>query len=60
LGGGGSRGSGRVRFSACRLTWRGKGFYLGESGEVELLAGGDLGALQALVRGEGFAAALAE
>ncbi|MCA2969748.1 MAG: type III-A CRISPR-associated RAMP protein Csm3 [Acidobacteriaceae bacterium] len=60
LGGGGSRGSGRVRFSDCRLTWRGKGFYLGENAEVELLSGGDLAALQTLVRGEQFAATLAE
>jgi CRISPR-associated protein Csm3 len=60
LGGSGSRGSGRVRFSDCRLVWRGKGFYLGEGGETELLPNGDLAALQELVRGEGFAAALAE
>ena len=60
LGGGGSRGSGRVRFSACRLTWRGQSYYLGEKPESELLADGDLAALQALVRDEGFAASLAE
>lgn len=60
LGGGGSRGSGRVRFSSCKLSWRGQGYYLGQSAEAELLAGADLAAVQTLVRGDGFAASLAE
>jgi len=45
LGGGGSRGSGRVRLSNLRLTWRGRDFYAAGAAETELLAGGDLAAL---------------
>src|SRR6476661_4431117 len=33
LGGGGSRGSGRVRLGNMRLIWRGRGFY--SAGEAE-------------------------
>lgn len=49
LGGGGSRGSGRVRFAKLSLTWRDRGYYSGAGPERELLAGGDLAALQSLV-----------
>src|SRR5947209_15776958 len=49
LGGGGSRGSGRIRFSGLKLTWRNRGFYSSGAPEKELLAGSDLQALQALV-----------
>ncbi len=59
LGGGGSRGSGRVAFSGLRLVWRGRDFYAAGAEEKELLASGDLSALQALVTGGEFAAALA-
>ncbi|MGE5645955.1 MAG: type III-A CRISPR-associated RAMP protein Csm3 [Acidobacteriota bacterium] len=52
LGGGGSRGSGRVRLANLKLTWRNRGFYTGEAAEAELLAGGDLGALQQLATGD--------
>jgi CRISPR-associated protein Csm3 len=52
LGGGGSRGSGRVKFSNLRLTWRSREFYTKGAAETELLAGGDLGALQSLVTGD--------
>ncbi|HYI97256.1 MAG TPA: type III-A CRISPR-associated RAMP protein Csm3, partial [Bryobacteraceae bacterium] len=52
LGGGGSRGSGRVRLSNMRLLWRGHGFYAAGEGEQELLAGGDLSALQGLASGD--------
>lgn len=48
LGGGGSRGSGRVRFSNLRLVWRNRDFYTGGAPETELLTGGDLAALQSL------------
>ena len=48
LGGGGSRGSGRVRFSNMRLTWRGREFYTAGAAETELLTGGDLAAVQTL------------
>jgi CRISPR-associated protein Csm3 len=53
LGGGGSRGSGRVRFSSLRLSWRGRGYYSGTSDEKELTAGADLAAVQALLRESG-------
>lgn len=52
LGGGGSRGSGRVRLSNLRLTWRSREFYTRGAAESELLAGGDLPALQALATGD--------
>jgi CRISPR-associated protein Csm3 len=47
LGGGGSRGSGRVRFANLRAAWRNRDFYAGAAGEKELVAGADLAALQA-------------
>jgi len=49
LGGGGSRGSGRVRFSGMKLTWRSKAYYASGAAEKELIAGADLPALQAKV-----------
>src|SRR5687768_11179215 len=55
LGGGGSRGSGRIRFSGLSLRWRGSAFYSQGSPEKELAAGADLGALQSLASGDGFA-----
>jgi CRISPR-associated protein Csm3 len=60
LGGGGSRGSGRVRFSNLRLAWRGRGFYAGTAQEQELAAGADVAALQALVAQDGLREKLAE
>lgn len=58
LGGGGSRGSGRVRFGGLRLTWRSRGFYASGAQETELIAGADLGALQQMVTGPTFAESL--
>jgi len=55
LGGGGSRGSGRVRMAGLKLTWRSRGYYAGAEGEKELAAGVDLAALQALVRENNYA-----
>jgi CRISPR-associated protein Csm3 len=55
LGGGGSRGSGRVRFSNLRLVWRGHGYYAGTGAEKEIGAGADLAAIQAAVNQSGFA-----
>ena len=52
LGGGGSRGSGRVRFSNLRLVWRGRNFYAAGSPETELVAGADLAALQSTASGD--------
>ncbi|HVX66932.1 MAG TPA: type III-A CRISPR-associated RAMP protein Csm3 [Bryobacteraceae bacterium] len=59
LGGGGSRGSGRIRFANLKLTWRNRGFYSGASAEAELITGADLSALQKLVTGEDLGAQLA-
>jgi CRISPR-associated protein Csm3 len=50
LGGGGSRGSGRVRFDNLRMSWRGKDYYASGSAEREIAAGADLTALQAKVQ----------
>jgi CRISPR-associated protein Csm3 len=52
LGGGGSRGSGRVRLGNMRLVWRGRAFYATGEAEQELLAGGELSALQGLASGD--------
>jgi len=60
LGGGGSRGSGRVGFAKMRLVWRGRGFYASGAPESELLAGADLAALQSLASDPEFASKLAE
>src|SRR5262249_17887234 len=49
LGGGGSRGSGRVRFGNLRLVWRGRGYYTGAAGEKEIAAGAELAAIQKTV-----------
>lgn len=50
LGGGGSRGSGRVRFDNLKLTWRGKDYYASGAPEREIAAGVDVSALQAKVQ----------
>jgi CRISPR-associated protein Csm3 len=55
LGGGGSRGSGRIRLSDLKLTWRNLAFYAEGGPEAELLAGADLAALQSKIREDGFA-----
>src|SRR5271169_1990585 len=49
LGGGGSRGSGRVRFDNLKLTWRGKNYYASGAAEREIATGGVLAGLQSLV-----------
>ena len=59
LGGGGSRGSGRVRFANLKLTWRNREFYSGAGPESELIAGAGLDGLQKLVTEDGLAAKLA-
>jgi CRISPR-associated protein Csm3 len=59
LGGGGSRGNGRIAFSGLSLAWRGKDYYARGAQETALLAGGDLGALQQLAGAEDFAEKLA-
>jgi CRISPR-associated protein Csm3 len=60
LGGGGSRGNGRVRFANVKLSWRNRNFYASGGAERELAASADLAAVQALVAGDGFAAQLAD
>lgn len=59
LGGGGSRGSGRVRFSGWKLSWRNKAYYAAGEPEQALLEAEDSAALQAGVRAGEFAGKLA-
>ncbi len=60
LGGGGSRGSGRVSFSNWKLTWRGKGFYAaGDTEQVLVDSAASTAGLHAAVREAGFAEKLA-
>ncbi|MCL5745901.1 MAG: type III-A CRISPR-associated RAMP protein Csm3, partial [Acidobacteria bacterium] len=60
LGGGGSRGSGRVSLGNLRLAWRKRSFYAAGQPEEELAAGADLSGLQALVTQDGLAARLTD
>jgi CRISPR-associated protein Csm3 len=53
LGGGGSRGSGLVRFHNLKMTWRGKDYYASGAAEREIAAGADLAALQARIQETG-------
>jgi CRISPR-associated protein Csm3 len=59
LGGGGSRGSGRVRFANLSLAWRNRAFYSSGAAEEGLASGADLGAVQAVVSDGSFAEKLA-
>jgi CRISPR-associated protein Csm3 len=59
LGGGGSRGSGRVRFANLKLVWRGRSFYAAGEPESELLSEADLAGLQSLANDSAFAEKLA-
>jgi CRISPR-associated protein Csm3 len=52
LGGGGSRGSGRVRLSNLKLAWRGRDFYAAGAAESELISAADLAGLQSLAAGD--------
>jgi CRISPR-associated protein Csm3 len=54
LGGGGSRGSGRVRFGDLKLVWRSRDFYAAGAAEREIAVGVDLAGLQAKVQESGF------
>ncbi len=60
LGGGGSRGSGRVSFANFRLRWRSRGFYASGAAETQLADGVDLAGLQSLVAEAGFEDKLTE
>jgi CRISPR-associated protein Csm3 len=59
LGGGGSRGSGRVRFANLRLTWRNGAFYSSGGAEAELASAADLAQVQAIINDAAFADKLA-
>ena len=54
LGGGGSRGSGRVRFANLQLTWRGRTYYASGAAQKDLATGADLAALQTQVNESGY------
>jgi len=49
LGGGGSRGSGRIRFANLKLIWRNREYYSSGAAEKELISGANVAALQKLV-----------
>jgi CRISPR-associated protein Csm3 len=55
LGGGGSRGSGRVSFANLRLTWRNREYYAAGAPETELAAVPNLAQLQQQVNDPTFA-----
>src|SRR5579885_2478703 len=59
LGGGGSRGSGRVRFSNLKVTWRNRDFYSSGGQETELASGADLAQVQAAATNATFSEKLA-
>jgi CRISPR-associated protein Csm3 len=59
LGGGGSRGNGRVAFAGLNLLWRGKDYYAKGSAEESLLSAADLAAFQQLASDGDFSAKLA-
>lgn len=59
LGGGGSRGNGRVTFGSLRLSWRGKDYYAKGAAEATLLDASELAALQQMASAEDFAEKLA-
>ena len=60
LGGGGSRGSGRIRFASLKMTWRGRSFYSNGAPEQELVAGPDLTSLQSFLAEPGATDKLSE
>ena len=58
LGGSGSRGSGRVKFGAMRVSWRGRGFYGSGDAERQLASGLDAAGVQSLLAAEDFGSKL--
>jgi len=60
LGGGGSRGSGRVRLAGLRLVWRKRAYYAAGAAEEEMIAGANSAALQVLALSPDFAAKLSD
>src|SRR5450631_2057018 len=59
LGGGGSRGNGRVSFDNLKLIWRNRAFYSSGSAETELASAADLTAVQSLANDATFGEKLA-
>ena len=59
LGGGGSRGNGRVNFGNLSVTWRGKDYYAKGASENNLISGADLAGLRQLASADDFAEKLA-
>ncbi|MFL6417723.1 MAG: type III-A CRISPR-associated RAMP protein Csm3 [Bryobacteraceae bacterium] len=59
LGGGGSRGNGRVSFGALTLSWRSKDYYAMGASETALISNAELSALQQLVAADDFGEKLA-
>jgi len=55
LGGGGSRGNGRIAFSNLSLTWRSRDYYGKAAEESSLLSAADIEGLQKLASSEEFA-----
>src|SRR5262252_6207247 len=55
LGGGGSRGSGRVSFSNLRLLWRNKSYYATGAAEKEISSAATLAGIQSAVNEAAFA-----
>jgi CRISPR-associated protein Csm3 len=60
LGGGGSRGSGRVSFANLTMAWRGRSFYTSGAAEQKLASGSDLAGLQSAAADAEFAGKLTE
>jgi CRISPR-associated protein Csm3 len=59
LGGGGSRGNGRVSFASLTLSWRSKDYYAKGASENTLASGAELAALQQMVSADEFGEKLA-
>ena len=59
LGGGGSRGNGRVSFGSLTLSWRSKDYYAKGASESTLVSGAELTALQQMVGADDFGEKLA-
>jgi CRISPR-associated protein Csm3 len=55
LGGGGSRGSGRISFAGLKLIWRGKNYYASGSAEKEISTSDNLAGIQQAVNEAAFA-----
>jgi CRISPR-associated protein Csm3 len=59
LGGGGSRGNGRITFGSLTLSWRSKDYYAKGESESTLVSGAELAALQQMVAADDFGEKLA-